>query len=65
MALCLQVIAVLSRVPIAGYALPFWNDIAKVVVFQELWLQGYVFHCMTVLIIVRDGAYKVASMKIT
>ena len=58
MVLGLQAVARFSRIPWNLYKEVFRNDASNFEIFRELRLLGHIFHCMAVLIIGHEGAYK-------
>ncbi len=58
MTLCIQAVAMFARIPFTNYPVHFHSDIANAATFRELRLLGNVFHCMAILIVGHDGAYK-------
>jgi len=55
---CNRAVAMFARVPFSEYPVAFRSDIANLAVFRELRLLGNVIHCMVILIIGHDGAFK-------
>ena len=53
-----RAVAMFARVPFSEYPVAFCSDIANLAVFRELRLLGNIIHCMVILIIRHDGAFK-------
>jgi len=63
MVLCLQAVAMFCRIPFDNYDVAFKREINSNQVFRELRLLGHIVHCMAVLIIGHETAYKGSEIK--